>query len=54
MNKVVFMTSDMTKNGETFASSLVAMEKSTNKTSKELGTMTSEFMRLEGSQIKKC
>ncbi len=52
MNKVVFMTSDMTKNGETFASSLVAMEKSTNKTSKELGTMTSEFMRLEGSQIK--
>ena len=52
MNKVVFMTSDMTKNGETFASSLVAMEKTTNKTSKELGTMTSEFMRLEGSQIK--
>ena len=52
MNKVVFMTSDMTKNGETFASSLVAMEKSTNKTSKELGTMTSEFIRLDGSQIK--
>jgi hypothetical protein len=52
MNKVVFMTSDMTKNGETFASSLVAMEKTTGKTSKELGTMTSEFMRLEGSQIK--
>jgi hypothetical protein len=28
------------------------MEKTTGKTSKELGTMTSEFMRLEGSQIK--
>jgi len=52
MNKVVFMTSDMTKNGETFASSLVAMEKTTGLTSKELGKMTSEFIRLEGSQIK--
>ena len=52
MNKIVFMTNDITKNGETFASGLVALEKTTNITSKDLGTMASDFIRIDGSQIK--
>jgi len=52
MSKVVFMTSDMTKNGETFAGGLVALEKTTGIVSENLGGMASDFIRLEGSQIK--
>lgn len=52
MGKIVFMTSDTTQFGETFAESLVAMSKTTELTTDALGGMVSEFMRLEGSQIK--
>ncbi len=52
MGKIVFMTSDTTQFGETFSESLVAMSKTTELTTDALGGMVSEFMRLEGSQIK--
>ena len=52
MNKVVFMTNQSTASGEKFGEALFAMERSTGIQSKELGTMTAEYMRFEGSQIK--
>jgi hypothetical protein len=52
MEKIVFMTSDTTQFGETFAESLVGMSKTTGLASESLGGMVAEFMRLEGSQIK--
>lgn len=52
MSKIVFMTNDITKNGETFAGGLVALEKSTGIASDALGGMVSDFIRLDGSQIK--
>ena len=52
MNKVVFMSNQATSSGEKFGEALFAMERSTGIQSKELGKMTAEYMRFEGSQIK--
>ena len=66
MNKVTFLTTDIVKTGEvikkangdmeeityTAAESMVALAKGTNMAEKEVGTMVSNFIRLEGSQTK--
>ena len=66
MNKVTFLTTDIVKTGEvikkangdmeeityTAAESMVALAKGTGMAEKEVGTMVSNFIRLEGSQTK--
>jgi len=59
MNKVVFLTTDLvnyTENGKQktmqAAEAMVTLSKSTGIAAGEVGTMVSEFIRLEGSQVK--
>ena len=66
MNKVTYLTTDIVKTGEiikkangdmeeltyTAAESMVALAKGTGMAEKEVGTMVSSFIRLEGSQTK--
>ena len=66
MNKVTYLTTDIVKTGEiikkangdmeeltyTAAESMVALAKGTGMAEKEVGTMVSNFIRLEGSQTK--